>query len=77
MEIDKLFGIEDETDDEEIEDEEVVKDDYLFWDFWGDTEWEQILKERKESGNSLKDSAPVEQAVDSLPVQNSGAISLT
>ena len=54
MEIDKLFGIEDETDDEEIEDEEVVKDDYLFWEFWGDTEWEQILKERKESGNSLR-----------------------
>ena len=39
MEIDKLFGIEDETDDEEIEDEEVVKEALLFWEFWGDTEW--------------------------------------
>ena len=78
-EIYKLLSGEELTDGDEIEDEtdDEIKDDRTFWEFWGDTEWERILQERKESGNSLKDSAPVEQAVDSLPVQNSGAISLT
>ena len=78
MEIDKrVFG--EVLDDENEADCDEIEDDRPFWEVWNDTEWKQILQERKESGDSLKDSAPVGQAVDSFPEtsQNSGAISPT